>query len=741
MLMISSFAFSVNAIGIPADKVNELFTAIRNGEDAKVETIITNDKKLVDAPDAQGNTPLIVAANLAKPGIVKTLIKNGANVNAVSPTTLTAVHYAARRGDIESVVVLAKAGAKLTAKTRTGTQPHHYAVVAGNKKILKFLAKQGVDILAPGDGNRTMLMWAAMGGNIEMFKMFEKKGLEIKAEDIDGDGMLHWAASGDHVEMLKFLINERKFDIRTKNKKGAYPIQTGIEFGKVESTKYLLENGIGITEKNHNGATWLHSAAGTGNQELVEMLINKGLDINATDKDGSTPILHAAWSNNAELIKYMIKKGAKVNPKECISTACNLPNGSPLHNAAWRSPQILKVLLDEGANVSTENLHGQTAFHNAAQSGNLQCAEMLLKAGSKVNTVNVDGETPLQTAILRGNNDIVKLLLNNKADLNNKNKQGQTAMHMAAIQGNYKAVAKLAKHKAKVNVKDTEGNSPLYYAIYHRNKKTAKTLMTNGAKKEDFKVDDTFSKELKDGEASVWYLNHSGWAVKTKNNLLIFDYWQQAPSADIAGIQNGYINPEQIKDLKVTVFASHTHGDHYDKSIFDWNNTVKDINYVLGFEDDVNVDYSYIEPQTQKTLDGVKITPITSTDSGEGFLVEVDGVTIYHPGDHANFDRENPVEHHREIDYLAKCCDHVDIAFFPITGCRFQDKVALKQGVYYATKKLKPEVAFLMHGSHSEKDFKDFQKEAQTKQKETPFYYTLSKGARFLYSGNKVSMK
>ncbi|MCJ7581333.1 MAG: hypothetical protein MUP98_12475, partial [Candidatus Aminicenantes bacterium] len=32
--------------------------------------------------------------------------------------------------------------------------------------------------------------------------------------------------------------------------------------------------------------------------------------------------------------------------------------------------------------------------------------------------------------------------------------------------------------------------------------------------------------KLKNGEAAVWYLYHSGWAVKTSSSLLIFDYWE-----------------------------------------------------------------------------------------------------------------------------------------------------------------------------------------------------------------------
>ncbi len=34
------------------------------------------------------------------------------------------------------------------------------------------------------------------------------------------------------------------------------------------------------------------------------------------------------------------------------------------------------------------------------------------------------------------------------------------------------------------------------------------------------------SKSLKKGDASIWYLFHSGWAIKTQNHFLIFDYYE-----------------------------------------------------------------------------------------------------------------------------------------------------------------------------------------------------------------------
>jgi ribonuclease BN (tRNA processing enzyme) len=93
------------------------------------------------------------------------------------------------------------------------------------------------------------------------------------------------------------------------------------------------------------------------------------------------------------------------------------------------------------------------------------------------------------------------------------------------------------------------------------------------------------SRELKPGQAVIWYLYHSGWAVKTKNDLLIFDYTEPPARPPNRSLDSGAIDPSEIADENVTVFISHRHSDHYDPIILEWRTAVKRIRYVWGWED------------------------------------------------------------------------------------------------------------------------------------------------------------
>lgn len=64
----------------------------------------------------------------------------------------------------------------------------------------------------------------------------------------------------------------------------------------------------------------------------------------------------------------------------------------------------------------------------------------------------------------------------------------------------------------------------------------------------------SISSNLKTGEACIWYLYHSGWAVKTKNHFLIFDYWETTGKSSKQTLEHGYINADEIAQLGTVAY-------------------------------------------------------------------------------------------------------------------------------------------------------------------------------------------
>jgi L-ascorbate metabolism protein UlaG (beta-lactamase superfamily) len=239
--------------------------------------------------------------------------------------------------------------------------------------------------------------------------------------------------------------------------------------------------------------------------------------------------------------------------------------------------------------------------------------------------------------------------------------------------------------------------------------------------------------------AAVWYLGHCGYAVRTQNHLLIFDYQEtydgrhrkSVPSQ--CSLAGGWINPEEIKDLKVRVFVSHSHQDHFDPVILTWKKVIPDIAYYFGWKADGDPSYNYlIGPRAELTSGGLALATINSHHSGVpevGWLVKVDGLVIYHNGDC------QPDDPGAEHDFLKSKSSRVDLAFvFPVTkpGQRY----TLQEEDFFRT--FNVGAAFPMHATAGDAMYLEFQKTFQTKFPGLRIYVPMKLGQQFVFENGKI---
>ncbi|MHC1719511.1 MAG: MBL fold metallo-hydrolase [Clostridiaceae bacterium] len=196
-------------------------------------------------------------------------------------------------------------------------------------------------------------------------------------------------------------------------------------------------------------------------------------------------------------------------------------------------------------------------------------------------------------------------------------------------------------------------------------------------------------------DVKINYLYNSGFAVETANYLCIFDYWK-----------DGRIRIRDLLDTekKVIVFVSHSHGDHYNTEIFKWLETTHDIEYILssGVRAGIRSDKIHrLGRYKELSLKGARIKTFGSTDMGVSFLVEVDGITLFHAGDlnwwHWYDETE---ENNRNMAYRFKNEivrikeEKIDIAFFPVDP---RLKESYKLGAEYFIKEVMPSWFIPMH--------------------------------------------
>ena len=211
---------------------------------------------------------------------------------------------------------------------------------------------------------------------------------------------------------------------------------------------------------------------------------------------------------------------------------------------------------------------------------------------------------------------------------------------------------------------------------------------------------------MKTRTAKITHLFHSGYAVETAEHFLIFDYYQPLPGKN-GGIAEGIITGDYLKTKKnILVFVSHDHADHFDPVILDWAKDNPTITYILSSDIVANTDQLHchvLSAYEEISANHVIIKTFGSTDQGISFLLQVDGLTIFHAGDLNwwHWTGESLAEQgsaetafKAEMAKLGEQQIDIDIAFFPIDR-RMEEFYSL--GAEYFAEKFKPKLLVPMH--------------------------------------------
>lgn len=172
-------------------------------------------------------------------------------------------------------------------------------------------------------------------------------------------------------------------------------------------------------------------------------------------------------------------------------------------------------------------------------------------------------------------------------------------------------------------------------------------------------------------KAKVWYLAHSGFAVQTESSFLIFDYYLDEPKGGT--IEQGVIDPKELAEKNVIVFVSHNHDDHFNPVVFEWQKTIPNIRYILSNDIPEIPNATMMGPDDTVEQEDLVVKTYRSTDEGVAFLVQIDGLAIYHAGDLNWWHWEGEPEtynikmaddYKKQIDLLAG--ERIDLAFVPL---------------------------------------------------------------------------
>ena len=399
-------------------------------------------------------TPAI-SAILAKPGdssiadaamkrdaaAVRSLIKQGADVNAAQGDGMTALHWAAMQGDAELVKMLVSAGARTEVTTRNAAYvPLHLAARAGNAAAVSALLDAGANVrAATSSGGTTALHFAAANGDrATVLALLDHKAPVDARDNAFMQTPIMWAAAYDRTEAVALLAargadvtafsrvddvsaQERAeraaLTLRAKRiaalKAAEVPPLTAAQraqaakdsvarrdslarsdsIAKTDTTKGVRAarggraGGAGVAGRDTSAGGMAIGTRGASYGELVG------------DKGGLTPLLFAVRQGNVKTVDALVNAGASVNQRSLGD------HTSPLLMATINGRfDLASMLLAKGADPklaadngatplfavinaqwAPKSLYPQPTAQQQQYTTHLQLMEALLKAGADPN--------------------------------------------------------------------------------------------------------------------------------------------------------------------------------------------------------------------------------------------------------------------------------------------------------------------------------------------------------------------
>ncbi len=351
---------------------------------------------------AAGDLRLPDAVQQGNKEAVRTLLKEKADVNAAQGDGMTALHWAAKNDDLETVKALLAAGANPKVTTRLGEiTPLFLACANGNAAMIEALLNAGADAKSVKANGTTALMMAATSGSADAVKVLLDHGAEINAkESAHGQTALMFAAALNRTAVVKLLAS-RGADLN---------VETAVK--KLERVRFDQDGNIVEDKAAGRGGAGANREAGkkaaTPDAEALNVFARSiGFDeaeykIDTAAADKAALDVFAKSIGRKEVVYLVAKKAAKAG------------------DIGFRGPR----------KIGPDFAGGMTALIYAAREGHLDTVKALVEAGADVNHV-AGGEkmSPIVEAIINGHFDIAKYLLDHGADPNLVGRNGLAPLY------------------------------------------------------------------------------------------------------------------------------------------------------------------------------------------------------------------------------------------------------------------------------------------------------------------------
>jgi ankyrin repeat protein len=384
--------------------------------------------------------PLFEAAVLGNSAkVVELLNQNGANeYNEYIP------YFIAAYCNVEALQCIEKKGFDIhSVDPGNGYGLLPCAAEAGNLETVRYLVGRGLAINTSPEqawmGTGLPLCMAIGNNHYDTAVYLLAQGAEFHVSDDDAPELDGAVISGN-VEMLK-LLEQYHYPFSDRNRHEA--AKRAIDYRHSNVLKYLLDSGLDVQYTAYaDGEELLEYACldYDGQVEVLEILRGHGA---VFETDESDAMANACLRGNYEIVEYLLANGMAADAHRVYEDG--MPDSCGIETAImYGYLDIIRLLVENGADIEYRDAYGGTHIMNAAQDG-YHILEYFIEIGAEIDSQSDDGYTPLMCAAAMQNAKGVEVLLGAGADTGLKNNDGQTAYDMAKETKNKDIIQLFAK--------------------------------------------------------------------------------------------------------------------------------------------------------------------------------------------------------------------------------------------------------------------------------------------------------
>ena len=172
-----------------------------------------------------------------------------------------------------------------------------------------------------------------------------------------------------------------------------------------------------------------------GNTALVKRSIEQRAELETKNEEGETALILAAWYGSPEIVILLLENGANVNAQDKLGFTA-IAKASSL--GVGRHYEIVELLIQASANVNLKTKDGRSPFILAIINGHRELSNVLKRAGAKDEPYFTGEETNLEllAAARLGNLNRVQYVMFFKPNINANDDLGMNSLMYSARNGN-----------------------------------------------------------------------------------------------------------------------------------------------------------------------------------------------------------------------------------------------------------------------------------------------------------------